>query len=223
MRQSQGVALASDDMHNARNSTQLFYSCYSIPKFTGAKSKMLKSCLKEKKKKEQTYRLVVLNTNSSRSPSLLSVSTSFRENTARPSSQIWPHDIVFWLKPGGRAKKAQEKKGEAEAQLGSRQRERGWRIWGFPQWKQHLMRGGFWRAPLDGIHAQDCRNSQGHIHFFFFSQDLNKERKTWFLPANYCNKGFSVEAKRCWRQCNYAPTCTGYNSHCTTATTMALM
>lgn len=54
------------------------------------------------------------------------------------------------------------------------------------------MRGGFWLAPLDGIHVQDCRNSQGHIHTFV--EDLDKERKTWFMPANYYNKGFSVEA-----------------------------
>lgn len=52
MRQSQGVALASDDMHNTRNSAQPFYSCRSIPKFPGAKSKMLKSCWKRKNVKK---------------------------------------------------------------------------------------------------------------------------------------------------------------------------
>lgn len=138
---------------------------------------------------------MVQNRNSSISPSLLGVFTTFRENTGRPSSQIWPHDIVFWLKPGGRAKKAQEKKRRSRGTAGKQKlgRARVWRIWGFPQWKQPLMCGGFWRAPLDGIHVQDCRNSQGHIHIFFFFTGF-KQRTENILPASYCNKGFFVEA-----------------------------
>lgn len=142
------------------------------------------------KKKKKAYRLVV-STNSSISSSFLSVFTTFREKTELPRSQIWPHDIVFWSKPGGRAKKAQRERRKKKKR---EKRRHGWEVesvetalrvwlnlWGFPQWKQHLMRGGFWRAPLDGIHVQGCRNSQGHIHFF--RQDLDKERKPWLFAS----------------------------------------
>lgn len=54
--------------------------------------------------------LVVHNRSSSTSPSSLSVFSTFRENAELPGSQLWPPDIVFWSKPGGRAKKGKKKK-----------------------------------------------------------------------------------------------------------------
>lgn len=158
-----------------------------------------------------------MSTNSSISSSFLSVFTSFREKTELPRSQSDLTTLCSDQNQGGVLKKHREREKKKREK-----RRHGWEVesletalrvwlnlWGFPQWKQHLMRGGFWRAPLDGIHVQGCRNSQGHIHFF--RQDLDKERKlTDFLPASYCNKGFSV------RQCSCASVSTGYGSWCLT-------
>lgn len=152
------------------------------------------------KETKQTYRLVVLDRNSSISPSLLSVFTTFRENTELPRSQIWPHNNVKWSKKQGGVLKKRRKKKKKE------KRRHGWGV----KKKKSRQRCEFelicvrlssvetasHALLLDGIHVRGCTDSQGH----FFWQDSDKERKTWVLASRLLQQRFlcGSHKKKSW-------------------------
>lgn len=91
-------------------------------------------------------------------------------------------------------RKEWERERKAEAQLGSTNYTalRVWfNLWGFPQWKQHLMRGGFCeRRWMESMCKASERLPGTHSHFFLTGFRQRTENVTF---ASY-NKGGSVKA-----------------------------
>lgn len=139
--------------------------------------------MREREKENRAYRWSVPDRNSSTSPSSTSARSSQLCRQKHWRSQIWPPDIVFWLKPGGACWKSTGKEGAG----GEKKRSDGgsagkwkvvrvqvWRIWGFPQWKQHLMRRWFMTRTAGWDPCAVLQNLPGSQSLFFGGAGVSK-------------------------------------------------